>query len=205
MKETFKSIKSGVIIFLTFVLCVSVYWAWNKLSEAKNGDKLKSEDWNKIIANIDHLWTRLEWWLDFPKWIISAFNLNTCPKSWIAADWQNWTPDLRWVFIRWANDFWTGESTDKFNIDVDRQKVWSWAYSIQWDAIRNITWSVSISWWHFVKNSESGFVSKLHGTTYGSGKLGYEFKTADFDASNVVPTWDDNRPRNVALIYCVKE
>jgi hypothetical protein len=26
-----------------------------------------------------------------------------------------------------------------------------------------------------------------------------------FDASSVVPTWSDNRPKNIALIYCVKE
>lgn len=203
MKEVFKSIRSGIIVFLTFALCTTIYAAWNKIPEAKPNEVLKLETWNKLINNINALWERIDWWEVIPFALVSAFK-DTCPDWWIAADWQNWTPDLRWVFIRWANDFWTWESADKFNIDVDRQKAWSWVYSIQWDAIRNITWSVSIDWWHLVAES-GGFVSKLYGTAAYSYYSALEHKTAEFDFSNVVPTWDDNRPRNVALVYCVKK
>lgn len=82
----------------------------------------------------------------------------------------------------------------------------------QGDAIRDITGTlVSLFTFNDVFNtgyatgaisvSNIGFVdSNISG---GSGTQDHSFNMA-FDASNVVPTASENRPRNIAVMYCIK-
>lgn len=81
--------------------------------------------------------------------------------------------------------------------------------SVQGDAIRNITASVSSR----VHGPDGGVFSPSSGAFYSTnadaeGARGYTFqtnyKTLNFDASIQVPTGSDNRPRNVNVTYIIK-
>lgn len=94
-------------------------------------------------------------------------------------------PDLRGEFIRGWDHGRGVDSGRKFG-------------SGQEDAIRNITGS----WYGDQLQAASGAISSTPGASgpdgTGTGAL------YNFDASFVVPTADDNRPRNIALLACIK-
>jgi len=134
-----------------------------------------------------------------PSWAVMAFYKSSCPNGWIAADWDNSTPDLRWSFIRWLN--WDNNSRDS------SRSLWSF----QDDAIRNITWWDSwIRTW--VSTSTSDYNKwaffynwgQWNGYTWNWNSIYYGM-WINFDASRVVPTANDNRPKNIALLYCMKQ
>jgi hypothetical protein len=136
-----------------------------------------------------------------PAGAVIAFNLSACP-----AGWSEYTP-ARGRFIR-------GIDKSGGNIDPDGQRSLG---STQDDAIRNITGSVSgpmgagnRAWdWGFRPGTSGAFTVPNNLGTYNRyagdytppGGVG---TTANFDASKVVPTAAENRPKNVALLYCQK-
>ena len=109
-------------------------------------------------------------------------------------------PDLRGEFLRGLDD---GR-----NIDIGRRLG-----TAQGDAIRNITGKLDGSAMGSGNQVLEGkmIASGAIGTTYqqrqwsgdhsGWGEQSVSF---DFDASRVVPTASENRPRNVALLACIK-
>lgn len=98
-------------------------------------------------------------------------------------------PDLRGEFIR-------GWSAGR---DVGGQSTRTFG-STEGDAIRNITGNLAstVEW----VGGSGAFRSTNARPGLGAG--GYGLYDKDFDASRVVPTAEDNRPRNVALLYCIK-
>ena len=120
----------------------------------------------------------------------STFNKEDCPKL-AAAYPHGFLPDLRGEFIRgWDN----GRGADP-----DRGML-SW----QFDAIRNI-------YGEFVGASNSGYVSgafAAHGAMNGIMQINNtpwcDRQHYSFDATRIVPTAHENRPRNIAFMYIVK-
>ena len=109
-------------------------------------------------------------------------------------------PDLRGEFIRGLDD---GR-----NIDRGRRLG-----TAQGDAIRNITGKLDGSAMGSGNQVLEGkmIASGAIGTTYqqrqwsgDQGGCGEQSVSFDFDASRVVPTANENRPRNVALLACIK-
>lgn len=103
-------------------------------------------------------------------------------------------PDLRGEFVRgWDN----GKGTDSGRTFA----------SSQGDAIRNITGSVATG--HSLGlygTSGTGAIrasGTLRGSVGSSGSASY-YEGHDFDASRQVPTASENRPRNIAMMYCIK-
>ncbi|WP_394183359.1 phage tail protein [Marinomonas posidonica] len=100
-------------------------------------------------------------------------------------------PDLRGEFVRGLDD--------GIGIDAGRE-IGSW----QNDAIRNITGSMSGanrgnfsgSSGAFIKGGNTGRARLDDGSYYSGG--------FSFDASRVVPTANENRPRNIALMFCIR-
>lgn len=98
-------------------------------------------------------------------------------------------PDTRGMFIRgWNQDG---------SVDAGRALA-----TMQGDAIRNIS-------------GYFGGCTDSYGYTGGAFKVGYSTSSKsgsgdkynyriNFDASNVVPTANENRPKNIALIYLIK-
>ena len=109
-------------------------------------------------------------------------------------------PDLRGEFLRGLDD---GRS-------IDRGRRLGTA---QGDAIRNITGKLDGSAMGSGNQVLEGkmIASGAIGTTYqqrqwsgDQGGWGEQSVSFDFDASRVVPTASENRPRNVALLACIK-
>ena len=109
-------------------------------------------------------------------------------------------PDLRGEFLRGLDD---GR-----NIDRGRRLG-----TAQGDAIRNITGKLDGSAMGSGNQVLEGkmIASGAIGTTYqqrqwsgDQGGWGEQSVSFDFDASRVVPTANENRPRNVALLACIK-
>ncbi len=135
---------------------------------------------------------------------VIAFNSEACP-----AGWTEYKPAYG-RFIRGID-----KGGDKNKGDPDGQRH---PGDSQNDAIRNITGSISgvngatnQAWqWGFMPGTSGAFdvqkkielYNKFGGQYSPPGGVG---NTADFNASRVVPTAEENRPKNVALLYCKKE
>ena len=96
-------------------------------------------------------------------------------------------PDLRGEFIR---GFDAGRG-------VDTGRVFG---SAQGDAIRNITGSLVAS----KPQAATGAFTVIGNQGGGADGAQSSAGLYTFDASNVVPTANENRPRSIALLYCIK-
>ena len=122
-----------------------------------------------------------------PSGMYAPFKGPTCPSGWLVADGTNGTADLRGQFVRgWSN----GSTTDSGRT----------VGSAQGDAMRNITGTIGpidgVYTGVFAPGSQVGY----GGTLNSQGPRYW----AKFDASTVVPTASENRPTNIALLYCYK-
>lgn len=137
-----------------------------------------------------------------PAGAVIAFNRSGCP-----AGWSEYGP-ARGRFIR-------GIDKSGQNTDPSGQRA---PGNTQEDAIRNITGSITgvkgqgnRAWdWGFRPGTSGAFEVPFNLTKYNpygggeyvpEGGVGW---SANFDASRVVPTAPENRPKNVALLYCEK-
>nr|WP_233980665.1 tail fiber protein [Pectobacterium versatile] len=102
-------------------------------------------------------------------------------------------PDLRGEFIRGWDD--------ARGLDTGRALL-----STQGDAIRNITGSIAVSTESTGSNTAVGAFSLtgIGGTVATSGFGNRGIPKFDFDASKVVPTTNENRPRNISFNYIVR-
>ena len=107
---------------------------------------------------------------------ISAFNLSTCPTGWTLANGSSGTPDLRGEFIRGLD---SGRGVDAGRILA----------STQTDMFKSHTHTVAS-----LVNSEDTWTAQLGG--YGNYG-GFTTQTASAGGS-------ETRPRNIALLYCMK-
>ena len=121
-----------------------------------------------------------------PSGMYAPFRGPTCPSGWVAADGSNGTVDLRGQFVRaWSN----GSA-------VDAGRVLG---SAQGDAIRNITGDIGP-----IDGTYTGVFVADYGIGWGATLNSHGDPAVKFDASRVVPTANEDRPVNVALLYCMK-
>lgn len=142
---------------------------------------------------------------------VGYFAMGACPAGWIEANGQSTAsypklaavvgatvPELRGEFIRgWDNDR---------GIDAGRALG-----SAQGDAIRNITGSMLDQYMNgsaaiFENSPPTGAFYIGNRTKFENGHhtgSGAVIRDMAFDASLVVPTASENRPRNVALLVCI--
>jgi len=178
------------------------YWVWTNLSTQNDWDIITKDIWNNLVNTVNNIWSKVETGYSIPKWAVIAFNLSSCPDGWLEANGNNWTLDLRWEFIRWLDNWrWVDNS----------RTLWSH----QSDTIRNITWEIKwVAWmwnnaydWWFQPWINGVFSVSQWNSTYNKYWWAYSapsWNVVKFDASTVVPTSNENRPRNVALLYCIK-
>lgn len=149
-----------------------------------------------------------------PTGAVMAFAMNSAPAGWLAADGTAVSrttyaslfatigiihgagdgtttfnlPDLRGYFVRGVGTNVDGTASAAFGVK-------------QQDAIRNLSGVIGsvITW-----ITASGVFSfgATRPLTAGGGGLGT--RDVDMDASRQVPTANENRPKNIALLYCIK-
>ena len=101
------------------------------------------------------------------------------------------TPDLRGYFVRGY------DSRNTVDPDGAARNIGS----AQGDAIRNITGDLGLT---FGANLVSGAFHSIP-SSKGDARSGpYVVGSVFLDASHVVPTAAENRPKNVCLLYCIK-
>lgn len=120
----------------------------------------------------------------------AAFDKAKYPK--LAAVYPSGSlPDLRGEFLRGWDD---GRG-----VDLGRTVV-----SSQGDAIRNITGSITDIRFNVSAATSGVFVNTTNGPASEDAAGGGSARNISFDASRVVPTASENRPRNVAFNYIVR-
>lgn len=117
--------------------------------------------------------------LNTPAGAVMAFNLATCPTGWIAADGTNSTPDLRGEFVRGLD---SGRG-----VDSGRTLA-----SSQTDDLKSHTHST-------VQMIGNNNIDGVDSTTTHSGEHHNEPRQTGATGGN------ETRPRNVALLYCIKQ
>lgn len=141
-----------------------------------------------------------------PAGAVMAFNLNACPTGWIKANGQNSTPDLRGEFIRGLDD---GRG-----VDIGRTLT-----STQSDELKSH--SHKSPWANDISGSGSptlqsstlylGNVTSNGGTAAGFrdgtniGDLGNTNGSTDHVLRTTLTGGNETRPRNIALLYCIKQ
>jgi len=120
-----------------------------------------------------------------PSGAVMAFNLTICPIGWSPADGTSGNPDLRGEFIRGLDD---GRGIDSGRVLASWQNFQSTPYD-----------EIKIN-----SNSYGSFIGgPLNGITAAPS-----VDTASYTIDRVEKNYRDEfetRPRNIALLYCVKD
>ncbi|EQT61126.1 hypothetical protein G840_02735 [Escherichia coli HVH 188 (4-2356988)] len=103
----------------------------------------------------------------------------------------NELPDLRGEFIRGWDD---GRGVDSGRTIL----------SAQGDAIRNITGQLADVRFNTKPSGSGAFTTSIRGSASSDSNSGGTARDVNFDASHVVPTASENRPRNIAFNYIVR-
>lgn len=155
-----------------------------------------------------------------PLGTITYFAADTPPGGWLVCDGTAVTalyPDLR-SFLLDAGSPYGVSGADPLLPDLRGEFVRGWDGgrgvdagrvfgSAQGDAIRNITGKFDAGGRTGPKSAADfeGAFSKVESpATSSNGNASNDSRAIDFDASRVVPTADENRPRNIALLPCIR-
>jgi hypothetical protein len=150
-----------------------------------------------------------------PSGAIMPFAMDSAPTGWLAANGASVStttyatlfaaigytyggsggsfnlPDLRGYFVRG-----TGTNSDGTSSGAFATK--------QTDTLQNITGTAGRFQSSFAGVTSSGVFTLSSGTyTVGGGGSG-AYQTVNFDASRVARTSTETRPRNIAMLYCIK-
>lgn len=196
----FKKIKWWIYNWIGFMLIIWLssvaYWAYVSLTDVTNWATLTASLFNQVLENQRTLKTSI-----VPAWFIWSFNLSTCPPNWIPADGTNWTPDLRGEFIRWLDSGrWVDSSRTLWTFQKPSITIWDrLSHSmITWLMWNGTTTNRSEYWWE--DPSLSWYTANFPNWWYwyvSAWAVTYGFL-------DIAVLWTV-RPRNVALLYCVKQ
>jgi hypothetical protein len=175
--------------FAVAALLISVAYAALNYTVAVNtgstGSTLASSEWNKMVSNftaVDAQLTALNAAVgssSIPSGAVMAFNLASCPTGWSSADGSGGRPDLRGEFIRGLDN---GRGVDSGRTLASAQAA---------SSVADFASAQSSLIYVWVKNADGtdGTFTAINGGVGGS---------------SATATYRTMRPRNVALLYCVK-
>lgn len=178
MNKLKQSFLSGLIFSWTIMLSFLAYWAWNNLSHVESTDTLTDTRWNEMVDRINELWNS-----KIPTWMVSAFYWEDCPTWWTKADWSGDEKKTDWTL---------------WNLDL------RWEFIRWWDNSRWIdTWRILWSW------QDDQFRSHNHGWVFApSWSSLWDSRQVNYSSMQWYTNyawWTETRPRNIALLYCVKQ
>jgi phage-related tail fiber protein len=151
-----------------------------------------------------------------PPGAVMSFAMSAAPVGWLPCDGSaisrsTYAP----LFSAVRTTFGVGNSSTTFNVpDLRGEFIRGWAIgrnvggqstrafgSTEGDAIRDIVgWGGSTVTW----GANGAFRHESGANRPGLAAGGFGLGDIIFRASYVVPTAADNRPRNIALLYCIK-
>ncbi|MDD2870471.1 MAG: hypothetical protein PHS49_00645 [Candidatus Gracilibacteria bacterium] len=221
-KEKFiGGIISGLGITLVIGISGIAYGAYVSMTDVTNGETLTASTFNQVLANIDSLNTTVSGLSNVPAGAVMAFNLSSCPSGWIEANGGSGTPDLRGEFIRGLDN---GRGVDSGRTLNSWQAPSILTASIGPDAIQDLVIEgsssnqVTTSDFYLATQtdmiSDTWYPSTLKGSIYSISTAGYTGNSAGrpIDTQANRPLNNSNffkaggtRPRNVTLLYCVKQ
>lgn len=174
-----KSFIWWLTFFFTILLCFVWYAAWINLTEVEEEHTLTTWRWNEMVTKLNYIWNKVETAWNIPSWAVMSFNLSTCPTWWKVSDWNSWTQDLRWAFIRWIN------------------------WNLNWRDVERILWHYQVDELKSHSHETVFYYWVDPGWNYDNGTNiaaagPYSRSTSSF-------WWSETRPKNVALLYCEKE
>lgn len=175
MKNLLNDFKKWLTFWFGIMLMVwIIWWTYAALSNLKVNT---SETLTAQLWNdlVDH---------SVPSWFVWSFYLASCPTGWTAANWSNGTPDLRWAFIRWMNWNLNGR-------DVARA-LWNYQTDDFKAHIHTTSALMDLTGWDWTYD-HSGISQVV---------WAHDFGTRTINSSSV--WWTETRPKNIALLYCVK-
>lgn len=206
MKNIKQNIFSWAIMatsfFFTLWTLYIAYWALTNLpAKVWTWSWLTVSSWNKIVDSLTELDSKT-----VPSWAVMAFNLSICPSWWITADGQNSTPDLRWEFIRWWIkdktwvDDWRTLNTWQWSQNLVHTHIWT--TDLAWDHQHKIqwTWRMKYYWWSadIIAWLSPWMWVDNNRWTDPAWNHQHSFTTQS-------SWWNEARPRNIALLYCMKQ
>lgn len=179
------NIKQSFLSWLVFLGTVLTWFigfaAYTNLPTQENWTTLNKDIWNEMITKVNTIWAQVNTLWSSPAWAIMAFYLTSCPSWWIAADGTNWTPDLRWAFIRWMN--WNANWRDIV------RTLWDYKVDTLKSHSHSLPYGPNAWWWSYALNS---LYNALSGVSWYIGS------TQNY--------WDnETSPKNIALLYCMKQ
>ena len=181
-------IKKWIIIAVSFSITVWLIWltysAWINITNVSNWQTLDAAMVNNLISNQNDLNSRISW-TSIPTWFIWSFYLTSCPSWWVIADWTNSTPDLRWAFIRWIN--WIANSRDI------ARTLWDY----QADDLKSHN--------HRLDSSVVQAYSFTPRATNYFAPTKWASSTVDNWPTTANVWWTETRPKNIALLFCMKQ
>jgi len=221
MKNFLKNLQQWATIWLWIVLIILLSWAvyaWSWIT-ASDLDSLDYTKWNEMVTTLNNKITNTgneavggiktfssfpvtpssnpstdyqvsnkkyvdDTVVSVPSWAIMPFNLASCPTGWSEADGTWWTPDLRWTFVRWKN----GDANGR---DVARGLA-----SYQSDDFKSHNHRLNNAITQAMQTSASAW--GLYAPMVGAS-------TVDNWPTTISTGWTETRPKNVALLYCVKD
>lgn len=140
-----------------------------------------------------------------PEGAIMAFYLSACPSGWIAADGTNSTPDLRGQFIRGLNSFGSAAGT-RADGNEDLNGGARTLGDYQADAFQGHRHAAPSGGTFNINLGQTdvaiGTPGSYRNTTTGTYTTDPVEGGSGFGASR---TATETRPRNVALIYCMRK
>lgn len=123
-----------------------------------------------------------------PETAILPFYATSCPVWRKPADGTDSTPDLRWQFLRWLNTFDGGSTTrsdGKQDPDGSSRTLWSY----QADEL---------------KSHNHAYKRILMATNWSNQRTPSTAWT-DATQSTIATWWNETRPKNIWIIYCIKK
>ncbi|MDD2870473.1 MAG: hypothetical protein PHS49_00655 [Candidatus Gracilibacteria bacterium] len=203
MKKYLEGYMRGLSIGMGIITILGItgiaYGAYVSISsDVTDGQTLTSGLFNNVLENQRSLKTLVD--NAAPAGAVMAFNGTTCPTGWTAADGSgdekdtsgaNTTLDLRGTFIRGMNGSVNGRDVSRALGNYQADELKSHNHAITTYDIFNTA--------AFIINDHSGdsITSSDNSSPYG------EIKNNRYYTDTLGGT--ETRPKNVALLYCVKQ
>ena len=195
--EILQKIKWGIYNGIGFMLVVWIswvaYWAYVSISsDVTDWQTLTSWLFNNVLENQRSLKILVD--NAAPAWFVWAFNLASCPTWWIPANGSNGTPDLRGEFIRWLDG---GRWINSGRVLATYEAATKISTPLYYGTFG---WTPSFAWLWFWDHDSFTQVN------YWGSVITNLWSGAAWTWLSSTAWWEITiRPRNVALLYCVKQ